>query len=543
MTHIESNIDTDVLVIGSGIAGLFAALKISEYTNVVVVTKKDKAESNTNYAQGGVASVLSKQDSFQKHIDDTLEAGAGLCNPEMVDIMVREGPDRIRDLIKIGTEFTRKNNDEFDLMREGGHSFPRILHAKDLTGKEIERALIVAVNSKQNIQVYENTLAIDLITEHNVKMLKNSPLANRNCWGAYVLDELTSEVRKILAKATVLATGGLGQVYLHTTNPGIATGDGIAMGYRAGARIANMEFIQFHPTSFYRKLKNDSDHAFLISEALRGFGGKLSTIGGEEFMLKYDDRKELAPRDIVARSIDNELKKSGDDYVLLDVSHKNSCDIINQFPNIYEACLKYGIDITSSAIPVVPAAHYSCGGIIVDECSRTSLKGLYACGEVSMTGVHGANRLASNSLLEAVVFSRRAAEDIKHFLMENKFDLPAVPDWDDSGTLTADEKILISHNIKEVKHSMWDYVGIVRSNQRLERAARRIHNAFNEVEDFYKRTTIFVELLELRNLIACAHVIIKSVRLREESRGLHYTLDHLRTSEKAEDTVLQNFNP
>lgn len=538
-----SNLKTDVLVIGSGIAGLFVALKASAFADVILVTKKDKSESNTNYAQGGIASVISKEDSFEKHISDTLIAGAGLCNEKMVRIMVEEGPSRINDLIEIGTEFSKKNG-MLDLVLEGGHSFPRILHAKDLTGKEIESALINKINSIQNIQVIENTIAIDLITEHNIEQLKSKILQNRNCWGAYVLNINNGKVIKIESKATILATGGLGQVYQHTTNPRIATGDGIAMAYRAGAKIGNMEFIQFHPTTLYRNVKDNSgEQSFLISEAVRGFGGKLLTKSGKEFMSKYDSRKELAPRDIVARAIDSELKISGDEFVYLDVSHKNHDELLNHFPNIYENCLKHGIDITKQPIPVVPAAHYSCGGVVVDEFSRTSLQGLYACGEVAMTGVHGANRLASNSLLEAVVFAERAAIDLKSFLKEQKVIFPEIPDWDDSGTLTPDEKVLISHNFKEVKITMWDYVGIVRSNQRLNRAASRVHIIYQEVEDFYKRTKVFADILELRNLVACAHVIIKSALIRKESRGLHYTLDYPTLSLKAEDTIIQNINP
>lgn len=538
-----SNLKTDVLVIGSGIAGLFVALKASAFADVILVTKKDKSESNTNYAQGGIASVISKEDSFEKHISDTLIAGAGLCNEKMVRIMVEEGPSRINDLIEIGTEFSKKNG-MLDLVLEGGHSFPRILHAKDLTGKEIESALINKINSIQNIQVIENTIAIDLITEHNIEQLKSKILQNRNCWGAYVLNINDGKVIKIESKATILATGGLGQVYQHTTNPRIATGDGIAMAYRAGAKIGNMEFIQFHPTTLYRNVKDNSgEQSFLISEAVRGFGGKLLTKSGKEFMSKYDSRKELAPRDIVARAIDSELKISGDEFVYLDVSHKNHDELLNHFPNIYENCLKHGIDITKQPIPVVPAAHYSCGGVVVDEFSRTSLQGLYACGEVAMTGVHGANRLASNSLLEAVVFAERAAIDLKSFLKEQKVIFPEIPDWDDSGTLTPDEKVLISHNFKEVKITMWDYVGIVRSNQRLNRAASRVHIIYQEVEDFYKRTKVFADILELRNLVACAHVIIKSALIRKESRGLHYTLDYPTLSLKAEDTIIQNINP
>lgn len=539
----NSSLKTDVLIIGSGIAGLFAALKISEFADVILVTKKDKNESNTNYAQGGIASVISKDDSFERHIQDTLIAGAGLCNEMMVRIMVQEGPDRIKDLMDIGTNFSKKEG-SLDLALEGGHSKPRIVHAEDLTGKEIESALITKVNLLKNIKVIENTIAIDLVTEHNVKQLKSSTLQNRTCWGAYVLETKIGSVIRISSKATILATGGVGQVYLHTTNPRIATGDGIAMSYRAGAKLANMEFIQFHPTALYSHSKElFGEQSFLISEAVRGFGGKLLTRSGKEFMIKYDSRKELAPRDIVARAIDTELKKSGEEFVILSLTHKNSDEIKNHFPNIYKHCLKLGIDITKEPIPVVPAAHYSCGGVIVDEFSRTSLKGLYACGEVAMTGVHGANRLASNSLLEAVVFADRAASEIKTFLKEHKVISPNIPDWDDSGTLTPDENVLITHNFKEVKITMWDYVSIVRSNQRLERAAKRIHIIYEEVEDFYKRTKVFSELLELRNLVACAHIIIKSALQRKESRGLHYTLDYPDLSDKVEETIIQNIKP
>jgi L-aspartate oxidase len=536
---------TDVLIIGSGIAGLFTALRVAEYSDVILVTKKDSTESNTNYAQGGIASVFNPSDSFEKHIGDTQIAGAGLCNPETVKITVEEGPDRIMDLVRIGTEFTKKNG-VFDLVREGGHSMPRILHAADLTGKEIERALNDKVKSLNNIRVIENTLAIDLITEHNALELKNEPLHNRNCWGAYVLEGDSKKVIKIVSKTTVLATGGLGQVYQHTTNPLIATGDGVAMAYRSGARIANMEFIQFHPTSLYTsKSKNEGFQtpSFLISEAVRGFGGILRTVKGERFMLKYDERKELAPRDIVARAIDNELKKSGDEFVCLDITHKNRDEILEHFPNIYKTCLEHEIDITKDFIPVVPAAHYACGGVMVDQFAKTSLKGLYACGEVSMTGLHGANRLASNSLLEAVVYANRAAMNIKDFLKNYSMQIPHIPDWDDSGTLSADEKILITHSSKEVKQVMWDYVGIVRSNLRLNRAERRIHNIFMETENLYKRTKIFENILELRNIIACAHMIIKSAKLRKESRGLHYTLDYPELLPSAENTILQNTNP
>ncbi len=539
------DIKTDVLVIGSGIAGLFAALRISEYADVVLITKKNKAESNTNYAQGGIASVIDSHDSFESHIKDTLIAGAGLCSREMVELMVKEGPARIQDLIKIGARFTNKNG-KLDLAREGGHSKNRIVHAADLTGREVERALIDAVNERGNIEFIENVLAIDLLTEHNVHRLRNEPLDNRNCWGAYAHDGRTNSVIKISSRATILASGGLGQVYLHTTNPAIATGDGFAMAYRAGARIGNMEFVQFHPTSLYSTgdALEFQKPSFLISEAVRGFGGLLRTKDGETFMQKYDERKELAPRDIVARAIDNELKKRGDEFVFLDVTHKTESEIKEHFPNIYNECFSRGIDITKDYIPVVPAAHYACGGVIIDENSRTSLKGLYACGEVSMSGVHGANRLASNSLLEAIVFADRAAIDIKTQLAEFSGAIPEIPEWDESGTLSADEKVLITHSLKEVKQIMWDYVGIVRSDLRLERASRRIHNIFVETEELYKKTKVFEQLIELRDLITCAHMIIKSAKYRKESRGLHYTLDYSEpdNSIPPQNTVLQNLH-
>jgi L-aspartate oxidase len=539
------SIKTDVLIIGSGIAGLFAALKISEYADVILVTKKNKAESNTNYAQGGIASVIDPNDSFEKHVEDTLIAGAGLCNRIAVESMVKEGPDRINDLIDIGTMFTKKGK-EFDLAKEGGHSMSRILHAKDLTGQEIERALIHSVEERTNIKIFENAIAIDLLTEHNVTGKTQSINENQNCWGAYILDSVKNKVIKIMANATLLATGGLGQVYLHTTNPLIATGDGFAMAYRAGVQIGNMEFIQFHPTSFYNpKATSDFDgHSFLISEAVRGFGGLLRTKDGNLFMENYDPRKELAPRDIVARAIDTELKKRGDEFVYLDLTNKNTKDIIDQFPNIYSTCLKTGIDITKDFIPVVPAAHYACGGIIVDLMGRTSLSGLFASGEVTMTGVHGANRLASNSLLEALVYAHRCSKTIKEFLHNYNINIPELSEWDDSGTLTYDEKVLITHSVNEVKQTMWDYVGIVRSDLRLERAASRIHNLYLETEDLYKRTKVFQEILELRNLITCSHIIIKSARARKESRGLHFTIDYpgQLSKDKITNTLLRNKN-
>lgn len=534
-------IKTDVLIIGSGIAGLFAAIKISEFADVVLVTKKDKAESNTNYAQGGIASVIDQSDSFEKHIGDTLIAGAGLCNRKSVELMVKEGPDRINELISLGTQFTQLDG-KLDLAKEGGHSMARIVHAKDLTGKEIERALISMVNSLNNIRVIENTLAIDLITEHNIPSLKNSPIKNRNCWGAYVLDGNRGVVETINSKVTVLATGGLGQVYQHTTNPIIASGDGFAMAYRAGAQMGNMEFVQFHPTSFYSFNKNSARTSFLISEAVRGFGGILRTKKGEAFMPKYDSRKDLAPRDIVARAIDAEIKKSGEEFVYLDITHKQKDEIIQHFPNIYQTCLESGIDITQNFIPVVPAAHYACGGVVVNEYSQTTINGLFACGEVSMTGVHGANRLASNSLLEAVVYANRASIKIKELLSADTAVIPEIPSWDESGTLSSDELVLITHSLKEAKQTMWDYVGIVRSNNRLDRANRRIKNLATEIELLYKKTKVFNDIIELRNIICCASMIIKSAILRKESRGLHYTIDYpeLNTSVPPKDTLIKN---
>lgn len=535
-------IKTDILIIGTGIAGLYSALRLSEFASVTVITKKDKAESNTNYAQGGIASVLDPNDSFENHIKDTMIAGADLCNRKTVEILVKEGPQRILDLVSIGTNFTLKNG-KLDLVREGGHSFNRIVHAKDLTGKEVERALIETVTARNNVQILEDTLAIDLITEHNITNLRNSPINSRHCFGAYALDKKAGKVIKIVAGVTILATGGLGQVYLHTTNPVIATGDGFAMAYRAGAKVGNMEFIQFHPTSFYdSSIRGKSSQSFLISEAVRGFGGILRNSALETFMEKYDSRKELAPRDIVARAIDTELKKRGDDFVLLDLTHKTANDIIEHFPNIYNHCLKSGIDITKDMIPVVPAAHYACGGVVVDENSATSLNQLYAIGEVSMTGVHGANRLASNSLLEALVFAHRAVEAIRKSAIEPVKLHSEIPDWDDSGTLSTDEKVLITHGIKEIKQLMWDYVGIVRSDLRLEFAARRVQTLYMETEDFYRKTKIFDELLELRNLITCAHLIIKAAQMRKESRGLHYTLDYPARNDKEflTDTLMQN---
>lgn len=514
-------IGSDFLIIGSGIAGLSYALRVAEYGSVSIITKKEKADSNTNLAQGGIAAVISDDDSFELHIKDTLTAGDGLCHIDAVETLVYEGPERLKELIEIGVKFTTRYG-KLDLGREGGHSRNRIVHAQDLTGKEIERALLQKISSHPNIKIYENHVAIDLLTEHHLG-IKLNKFSDIHCWGAYVLDVEKGIVKKFLSNITMLSTGGLGHVYLHTTNPLIATGDGIAMAYRAGATIANMEFIQFHPTTLY----NSGSPAFLISEAVRGFGAYLKTIDGERFMSKYHPSLELAPRDIVARAIDTELKRRGDNYVYLDLRHLPSDAVKEKFPNIYQTCLeKYKIDITRELIPVVPAAHYACGGVKTDLVGRTNIKNLFACGEVAMTGVHGANRLASNSLLEAIVFSERAARKSIEICSKNKNDIPKIPDWDDSGTFNAEEWILISHDRREIQEIMWDYVGIVRSDLRLERAIKRLNFISDEVENFYKKTKITEPLIELRNLALVAILISKSAISRKESRGLHFTTDY-----------------
>jgi L-aspartate oxidase len=527
-------IKTDFLVIGSGIAGLSYALKAAELGTVAIVTKKEKAESNTNYAQGGIAAVISSSDAFEHHINDTMKAGGYLCHRDVVELVVNEGPERINELIDVGVQFTKKGIG-LDLGKEGGHSHHRIVHAADLTGKEIERALLARIAAHPNIRIYENHISIDLITEHHLFGTEKLSIDTIHCWGAYVLDVVNNSVLTFLATTTLLATGGAGQVYLHTTNPLIATGDGIAMAYRAGAAIANMEFIQFHPTTLF----NSGSPSFLISEAVRGFGAVLRNSHGEDFMKKYDPQASLAPRDIVARAIDTELKRSGEECVYLDLKHLNANAVKDHFPNIYERCLKFGIDITKDLIPVVPAAHYSCGGVTTDVNGATSISGLFAVGEVSMTGLHGANRLASNSLLEAVVFSHRAVEKVR--LKEKSNGTPVnIPDWDDSGTINSEELILVSHNRREIQQLMWDYVGIVRSNHRLERAQRRIRLILEEVKDFYKRTKVTEELIELRNLSCVADLIIRSALTRKESRGLHFTTDYKNTDDIhwLKDTVI-----
>ncbi len=545
---------TDFLIIGSGIAGLSLALKLSEFGKVLIITKKQKAESNTNYAQGGIASVLGKDDNFELHIKDTLGCGAGLCDREAVEKIVREGPTRINELIEYGVRFSKEKG-LFMLGKEGGHSRSRIVHAKDLTGKEIERALLYDISRNKNIKIIEYYFAIDFLTERNIRSARKGKTAKKKCFGIYALDAKKEKVMKIVSQKTILATGGLGQVYLHTTNPAIATGDGFAMAYRAGCELDNMEFVQFHPTSFYEKDVEDDTQVFLISEAVRGAGAVLRKKDGKEFMHKYDKRKSLAPRDIVARAIDNELKKSGEAFVYLDLSAIGAERIKDRFPNIYETCLKKGIDITKEMIPVVPAAHYACGGVKTDLNGKTNIENLFACGEVAMTGVHGANRLASNSLLEAVVFSdsiykymKSNLDEIKkkEFLTKTELDklYNKIYDWDDSGTKNTDEWILISHNKHEIKEVMSDYVGIVRNTYRLQRALTRIKMMKKEIKEFYNRTKVTVELLELRNLITVANIIIKSALNRKESRGLHYMLDYPARDDKnfSKDTVLVKKN-
>ncbi len=522
-------IETDVLIIGSGIAGLRFAIEVSEFAEVYIVTKKDKAESNTNYAQGGIASVLSPDDDFELHIKDTLSAGDGLCNRDAVELIVREGPGEIQKLIELGTQFSINKSGRLDLAKEGGHSRSRIVHAKDLTGYEVERALLKRISEIKNIHLLENHFAIDLITEHHIGKKRKSSDEKIHCWGAYVFDVKKGEVHTFISKVTLLATGGLGQAYLHTTNPPIATGDGFAMAYRAGALIGNMEFVQFHPTALF---ESDSENrstkpAFLISEAVRGFGAKLRLKNGEEFMHKYDPRGELAPRDIVARAIDSELKKSGDSFVYLDLTFKNSDEVKEKFPNIYAKCLEKNIDITRDLIPVIPAAHYACGGVVTDFEGQTTIENLFATGEVAMTGVHGANRLASNSLLEALVFSKNAARACRRVILNHQYNLPeGIPDWIDTSRLTTEEQILISQSRHEIREILWDYVGIVRSNERLNRALRRCKLIYEEVKSMYDESKISEEILELRNLIEVAYLITYSASLRKESRGLHYNIDY-----------------
>jgi L-aspartate oxidase len=527
---------TDFLVLGTGIAGLSFAIKAAELGTVAMVTKKNKTDSNTNLAQGGIAVVQDQTDRFEYHIKDTLACGAGLSNEEVVRFVVTEGPERIRELVKWGVEFTRSEADpeRFDLGREGGHSMRRVVHAKDLTGREIERALHEKAGKNDNIRIFENHIAIDLIMKSSV--LGQKMERGDRCLGAYVLDIERNEIHTFRAKFVMLSTGGVGKVYLITTNPDIATADGIAMAYRAGAKIANMEFIQFHPTCLY----HPDAKSFLISEAVRGEGAILKLKNGATFMEKYHPMKSLAPRDVVAKAIDTELKKSGDDCVLLDITHREKDFLISRFPNIYEKCLEFGVDMARDPVPVVPAEHYLCGGVMVNDMGETSIPGLFACGEVSCTGLHGANRLASNSLLEAVVFAHRSFMRVAELLPDVGEDPVPIPPWDARGATESDESVVVSHNWDEIRRCMWNYVGIVRSDKRLERAQRRIDLINREIDEYYRNFIVTRDLLELRNIAVTAKLIVTCARMRKESRGLQYNLDYPEKNDRVwlKDTVV-----
>lgn len=500
------------------------ALKVAGRRSVVILTKAGENESNTKYAQGGIASVVSEEDSFDSHIEDTLRAGAGLCNRSVVEIVVRSGPEMIRQLSEFGVSFTRHEiNGEWDLGLEGGHTRRRILHVKDFTGEEIERALVDRIRATSNIRMLQYHVAIDLITLRKAGMAPS----NDRVIGAYALDRRNGSIEAYCAHTVVLATGGCGKVYLYTSNPDIATGDGQAMAYRAGAVMANMEFYQFHPTCLY----HPKAKSFLISEAVRGEGGILRLANGEPFMKRYDERGELAPRDIVARAIDSEMKKRGDDSVFLDLTHKDAAMIRNRFPNIHQTCLQFGYDLTREPIPVVPAAHYSCGGVRTDEWGRTSLPGLYAIGEVACTGLHGANRLASNSLLEALVFADRASAQVLREAESGKLNFSRVPPWDEGSAVDSDEAVVISQNWDEIRRLMWNYVGIVRSDKRLARARQRIDLLKREINEYYWDFTLTPDLIELRNLADVAEAVIRCALSRKESRGLHFNISHPNASE------------
>ena len=539
------DIQTDFLIIGSGIAGLMYALKVADSGTVAIVTKKQAVDSNTNLAQGGIASVFGRQDSFDLHIRDTLEAGDGLCNEEVVRQVVTGGPERIRELMRIGVSFNTDDATDaadgtaFDLGREGGHSHNRIVHAHDMTGKEVERVLLERARQHGSIRFYENHIAVDLITfSTRIKRGLVTTTHEDYCCGAYVLDRQTKRVKTFGAAVTLLATGGAGKVYLYTSNPDIATGDGIAMGYRAGATVANLEFVQFHPTCLYHAAAKN----FLISEAVRGEGGRLIDAEGNPFMQRYDPKKDLACRDVVARAIDTELKRTGQDSVFLDISHRPAETVTSRFPNLYEKCRSFGIDMTKDPIPVVPAAHYMCGGVVTDMFGRSDIRRLYAVGETACTGLHGANRLASNSLLEALIYADAAARQAIAEHAGNHVDaIPEIPDWDDVGTIDSDEQIMVTHNWDEIRRLMWNYVGIVRSDKRLARAQRRIDTIQNEIREYYWNFKVSPDLIELRNIATVAELIIKCADHRKESRGLHYNIGYPEKDDRRwkKDTVIR----
>jgi L-aspartate oxidase len=534
----------DVLIVGSGLAGLTLALKTASTKKVCLVSKRKIIDSSSDWAQGGIAAVLNEDDSIESHIKDTLIAGAGLCDEAVTKMVTSNAKDAIEWLIDLGVGFTREKDDSgYHLTREGGHSHRRIIHADDATGHAVQTTLIEKIRQHPNITLLEHHIAVDLITTSKIKQQapisdsdnKTYPADDNNCLGAYVLNNDTGDVMTIAAQHTVLATGGAGKVYLYTTNPDVSTGDGIAMAWRAGCRVANMEFIQFHPTCLF----HPHAKSFLISEAVRGEGGILKLPDGTAFMKTHDDRAELAPRDVVARAIDFEMKKHGIDCVYLDITHKPLTFITAHFPNIYKRCLELGIDISKEPIPVVPAAHYTCGGVMSDSEGRTDIQNLYAIGEVACTGLHGANRLASNSLLECMVFGKAAALDI---LSQEPQKVPQLPHWDESRVTDADEAVLIAHTWGELRRFMWNYVGIVRTDKRLSRALHRIHMLRDEVNEFYSNFKISNDLIELRNLLQVSELIVKSAMERKESRGLHYSKDYPNIDDDAVPTALTPSN-